>query len=528
MDTFERLIFDTAKQLNKIHVFRKHEEIAILSLAVVPGPKPLVIVGGGGHRGAFIHSFELLTPRRIMAYNFLIGDREDYVWCLATFKHRGQIRLAAGCSDGGIRIFALPSGKQLSTIEGDDYAVYSMAAAEINGLPVLVAAGSDGSNLIDLSSGRRLGRLDFTDMAVHEVAFTVRNQKLAIVLANEYGTIQVCDEGLGVIAVIGRNDSPPRQMTMAVQNGQRLIVSARANGEISIFDSVSGEQVRRIAAHTDEITAIQVSELDGSPVVVSAGRDHAIRAFDLSTGQKVGGIEGLDDVIFCLSSIKDRGIRAVVTAENHGAVRVLDLIEGKELAQLGKHQSQATRVILHKQGEEEFVVSGGSYGEILISSLRTGTVVRKIQVAKQYVGVNSLAVSRLRGKLIILAGCYDGMIRVLDFQSGKLVSNWQAHPRYVFALGIFESDETIFVVSGGDDGRIRIFDLKSLAEVAMIDQDRCRVSSFFTFEHEGKFVVVAGGSDGVIRIVKLRKGSFDLEVPLSINLESGAYVRVRT
>ena len=136
-----------------------------------------------------------------------------------------------------------------TTSRGHTGGVYAVAVGEVDGTPVAVTGGRDGTVRVwDLRTG------------------TARGEPL-----------RGHADGVQAVAV-GEVDGTP----VAVTGGH--------DGTVQVWDLRTGTaRGKPLRGHTDSVWAVAVGEVDGTPVAVTGGRDGTVRVWDLRTGRQPAG-----------------------------------------------------------------------------------------------------------------------------------------------------------------------------------------------------------------------------------------------
>ena len=126
--------------------------------------------------------------------------------------------------------------------------MYAVAAAELDGRPVIISGSDDGTVRVwDLAAGTPIGQ-----------PLTGHTGRVWAVAAAEL-------------------------------DGRPVIISASVDGTVRAWDLAAGTPIGQpLTGHTGPVYAVAAAELDGRPVIISGGADRAVRIWDLATGTPVG------------------------------------------------------------------------------------------------------------------------------------------------------------------------------------------------------------------------------------------------
>ena len=181
-----------------------------------------------------------------------------------------------------------------------------MACAVLNGRPVAVTGGDDGTARVwDLASGRRLGEpLAGHDRAVRALACAVVDGRwLAVtgeddgrpvaVTGGDDGTMQVWDLASGgrLSEPLAGHDGAVRAVDCAVADGRPVAVSGGEDRTVRVWELASGRQLgKSMTGHQHWINTVACSVLDGRPVAVTGSHDRTVRVWDLESRQSLSTV----------------------------------------------------------------------------------------------------------------------------------------------------------------------------------------------------------------------------------------------
>jgi Caspase domain/WD domain, G-beta repeat len=178
-------------------------------------------------------------------------------------------------------------------LTGHDGYVRAVAAAELDGRPVVISGSSDGTVRVwDLASGAPVGD-PFTGHTggVHAVAAAELEGRPVVISGGDDRTVRVWDLASG--APVGDpftgHTNPVLAVAAAELDGRPVIISGSSDGTVRVWDLASGAPVGDpFTGHTGGVHAVAAAELDGRPVVISGGDDRTVRVWDLASGAPVG------------------------------------------------------------------------------------------------------------------------------------------------------------------------------------------------------------------------------------------------
>ena len=265
------------------------------------------ILASGSHDGT-IRLWDATTGEHMKT----LTGHADSVLSLA-FNSDGLI-LASGNYDGMIRLWDPTTGEHMETVRGHESAVRSIVFSP----DALILASGSADNTIrfwDTDTGRQKNFAEYTD-DVHSIVFSPNGHILAS--GNEDGTVRLWSvvtgaqrtlykpeySGEGVLSKlqqIQRKElrhweknseehdriygqySPARWIhSIAFSPDGHLIASGgRWQISISLWNAITGEHLRTLIGHTDDIHSVAFSP-DGR-ILASGSEDGTVRLWKLST-----------------------------------------------------------------------------------------------------------------------------------------------------------------------------------------------------------------------------------------------------
>ena len=172
-----------------------------------------------------------------------------------------------------------------------------MAAGEVDGTPVAVSGGPDGTVRVwDLRAGAARG----------EPLRGTKPRGLAVA-AGEVDGIPVAVTGGGLIAGAGLGPADRRGPRGIAARPHRRVEAVAAghvdgdpggghrhrDGTVRVWDLRTGAPLGKpLRGHTGVVDAVATGEVDGVPVAVSGDSDGTVRVWDLRTGAARGRVQG--------------------------------------------------------------------------------------------------------------------------------------------------------------------------------------------------------------------------------------------
>ncbi len=416
----------------ELHSFTGHTA-PVNGLAVSPDGKRFLSAGG---KDGTVRYWELSSGKELRVFRGHKGEVTS-----VSFSPDGKLAVS-GSYDRTVKVWELATGKELKSLPAGEVSVFSVSVSP-DGKRIL--AGSRNMSLWDLATGRELLKLDGKVNWVSKVAISSKGKKM--LSGNFDGTVTLWDSGTGKRIRVFKGTKgavtalafSPNGKTMLdsridgpltlreVETGKelfnsdgqggaafspdgRFIVSGDSGNRINIWDSVSGQMIKRFAAHTDKILSVAFSP-DGH-FILSGGKDKTVRLLDADSGRELKVIRSFRYHVNSVAFSPDG--RLFLAGSGDNTARLFEVASGRQL---------------------------------------------KIW---QEISISSVAFSP-DGRSIMLSG-FDGMPKIVDVESGKTVTTLKGHKLNVYSA-VYSNDGKC-IVSGSGDGTVRIWDSLSGKEIS--------------------------------------------------------------
>ena len=247
---------------------------------------------------------------------------KEYYGCSVDFSPDGKY-LAIGCEDGSVSFWEVESGKEVRSFKGHTDDVNSVSFSPDG---KYLASGSDDYTvkLWEVESGKDIKEISVFDdysSGVGPVCFSPDGKYITIDLGNE---VKLWEISSGIIknefpgrdasftpdgkSIVGLNstDSPFYLIILDVESGKykiafssqdcfafraglssngKYIAVCDVKNKISLIDVDSGNIIRSLMNHTDQISCVNFSP-DGQ-YLVSGGVDGTVKLWDVETGELI-------------------------------------------------------------------------------------------------------------------------------------------------------------------------------------------------------------------------------------------------
>ncbi|MEU7744569.1 protein kinase [Nonomuraea sp. NPDC049158] len=310
-------------------------------------------------------------------------------------------------------------------LEGRQTWVLSVAVAQLDGRPVIVSGGYDGTvQVSDLATGTPVGE-----------PFKGHRGSVWSVATGEL-------------------------------NGRPVVVSGSRDGTVRVWDMRSGEPIGHpFKGHQASVESVAVGRLSGRPVVVSGSIDGTVRIWDMQSGEPIGEpVRDHQTWVLSVAVAQLDGRPVIVSGGYHGTVLISDLATGAPLAERpNAHHGPVESVTVGQLNGRPVAISGGGKGD---HTVRVWDVATGEPIGKPFKGHQSWALGLATGQLsdgrpVVISGGYnDQTVRVWDLATGEPIGKpFKGHRGLIESVAIGQLDGRPVAVSAGNDGKVRVWSL---------------------------------------------------------------------
>ncbi|OKJ14055.1 hypothetical protein AMK19_10235 [Kitasatospora sp. CB01950] len=404
-------------------------------------------------------------------------------------------------------------------LTGHRYTVDAVACTVLDGRPVAVTGGGDGTVRIwDLADGRPVGEpLIGHTGAVKAVACTVLDGHTVAITSAGEKTMRIWDlangEPVGT-PLTGHTDSGRGHIVNAVActrlNGRPIAVTGGDDYTVRVRDLTTGRPLGEpLTGHTEPVDAVACTVLDGRPVAVTGGGDGTVRIWDLADGRPVGepliGHTGAVEAVAC--TVLD-GRPIAVTGGREEAVRIWDLDTVQPVGRpAAGHVSHVKASVCTRLDGRPVAVTGSVDGRIRIWDLDTGAPLSR-PLKAHFGGVSTVACTQLDGRPVVVSAGNDQSMQVWDLGTRECIPqplDWTISR--VCSLACTQVDGRPVAVIGGWDGTVRVWDLDAQSAVGRpLTGHTAAVHAVSCAQLDGHTVAVTAGHDATLRVWDLGTG----------------------
>jgi WD40 repeat protein len=307
---------------------------AVYSVAVGEWMGRAVIASGGSDR-----TVRLWDPGTVQPPGRASVGQPGPVHSLAVSEVAGRTLVASGGSDGAVRLWEPHSGQPVGHIH-KEHRLFSMAAGKHGGQTVFALGISGGMvSLWDPATGRSMRRLlmDHGNMAESVAVAELEGRPVIVALGGD-GTLWLWDLPAGGTLSQPHWVRSIRSSRMAVGNldGRTVIATAGWNDRaVKLRAAATGTAiVEPLPNHGTSVISLALADLDGRGVLVSGRDDGAIWLTDLTNAQPscerlVEPLRGQDRYVRSVAVGKSEGKSVIVSGHDAGTVRIYSM-SGRE------------------------------------------------------------------------------------------------------------------------------------------------------------------------------------------------------
>ncbi|XP_058814991.1 WD repeat domain-containing protein 83 [Topomyia yanbarensis] len=238
--------------------------------------------------------------------------------------------------------------------------------------------------------------------------------------------------------------------------------------KIKLWNALNGLLLKTYGGHAGEV--MDAAGSCDSSFIVSGSTDKSIIYWDVSTGLPVRRLRGHAGAVNCVKFNEDSSIAVSGSTDNTVSCWDVRTRKLEALQTMREAKDCITSLIV----TEHKIISGSLDGSIRQYDLRAG------ELTCDTIGVPITHIIQTKDGQCILAACMDSTIRLIDSDSGELLSEYKGHKTedYHIECGVIQSDSNI--ISGSSEGCALIWDLLEGTELRRLQMNSGVVHSLST------------------------------------------------
>ncbi|MBD2121480.1 eIF2A-related protein [Trichocoleus sp. FACHB-262] len=361
-----------------------------------------------------------------------------------TFSPDGNL-LATGEIDGILRLWHVPTGRQIFTWKGHSSWVSSVAFSPDGS--ILASGNYDHTiRLWDIATKTYLRMLEGHNSWVQHILFSPDGQFLFSASSDQTVKIWQVNSGVCLKTLIGHS---ARIWKLALSPDGRLLASSSSDGTIRLWNSHTGNCLRVLQGHQHWVRFIEFY-LDNQ-ILLSIGDDETVRRWDCGTGECLAILPSHIDVVFSSACDPTGKLLAMTDSKNRAQLWNVETWRCEKL--LEGHSNQISAIAFSPDGV--ICATGGEDQILKLWDVKSGQLIRTFHGFKDE--IFSLAYAHDRRWLA--SGHHNGMIRFWDFSTEEAGKTLKGHTAKIWSVA-FNSDSSM-VASGGSDLSLRLWDTET-------------------------------------------------------------------
>jgi WD40 repeat protein len=410
------------------------------------------------------------------------------IWSVA-FSADGR-RVLTGSADQTAKLWDAETGKELRSLAGHSDDVYSVAFSP-DGRRVLTGSWDHTAKLWDAETGKELRSFAGHSSSVDSVAFSPDGRRVLTGSSDYTAKLWDAETGKELRSFAGHSSSVD---SVAFSPDGRRVLTGSSDHTAKLWDAETGRELRSLTGHAYAVLSVAFSR-DGRRVLTGSS-DHTAKLWDVATGKELRTFTGHSDLVLGVALSPDG--RRVLTGSQDNTAKLWDAETGKELRTLTGHSSPVESVAFSPDGRRILAGSGDKTAKLW--DAETGTELRTFRGHSG--GVTSVAFSPDGRR--ILTGSWDHTAKLWDVETGKELRSLKGpETRHIDegVIAVFSPDGRR-VLTGGDDNAVKLWDAETGTELRSF----MGVGTGFAFSPDGRRVLTAA-SDETARLWDAETGT---------------------
>jgi WD40 repeat protein len=269
---------------------------------------------------------------------------------------------------------------------------------------------------------------------------------------------------------------------------------------IKLNDSSSLDEVRELTGHSGLVGTLAWSP-DSATLASGAINDNIIRLWDPATARLLRTLEGHSGWIRSLAFSPDGKLLA--SGSTDMTVRLWDVATGKSLQTLAGHTDLLGGVAFSPDGKS--LASGSRDGSVRVWDVATGRQREGFKFQAPFVQGSTTIREWMTGVAYspdgkqLAAGSTDGIVRILDPDTGEERRQLTGHTGWIVIRGIVFSSDGKTLATASIDGTIRLWNPATGEQIAKLQGHRLQIIAI-SFSSDGKHLVSSSDEEGRILV----------------------------
>ncbi len=395
-----------------LQVIPAHNKLGVPGVAYSPDGRFLASIGLGD--AGFVRIWDLSTGQMVREMQDVVGDIGSSVDYSPDGEHLATVwsgKVIVWETATGRQLFNWP-GQVMGDVDRIDFNPQGtlLAVANFDGLPTV----------FDLESGTVAYTLPGHEAVTEAIAFSPDGRQLAT--GDNDGVVILWDAATRQPLATFPHDGKVHAVAFS-PDGQRL-ATAGENGKLTVWD-IPGE--RLLLSLPTRSGMYDVAFLPDGERIAGTHQDGSTAVWDASGGQLLLNLVGHGSTVISVATSPDN--RQIATGGYDGTVRVWDTAPGHEYLTVAAHEGTANGVAVSPDSTR--LVSVGGDGAAKVWDAASGVLALTLQLPDP-ARLTSVALDPSGERAAI--GSSDGRIAIMDMDSGKQLSSFDAHDDEIWGL----------------------------------------------------------------------------------------------
>jgi len=428
--------------------------------------------------------YDVATGRTLREY----GGHAGQVFAVSFNRDSSQI--ASGGDGGTVIIHDLISGFNVRSYTAPDAGtIFAIDYSPNNG--VLAVAHESGEVILwSLRTHEMLSRIQAHEARVWDVEFVADG--LRVVTASDDSTARVFDVLSGNELVVF-DGHPQRIHSVDIADGRGIVATAGAgDNSIYLWDLATGETIRRIPGHADQVYDAQFTPNEQE--LVSVSQDATLRVWDVDSGIETERLQGHLAATRTVAISPYGGLAATGSYDN--TVRLWDLNNGAVIGRNFGHTDDIYDVAVSPDGTQ--ALSGSWDNTVILWDLQRNSAMQRLTGHDDWIREVAFAPDMQTA----ISGSYDQTVIVWDLTTGEALARLP-HEGRIWTVDYSPLGD--YFASGSQDGIVKVWDAATNDLVWELEGHPAWVRGI-DFSPDGQQLITVSGVDISTRIWDLNTG----------------------
>ncbi|MBN1804316.1 MAG: protein kinase [Sedimentisphaerales bacterium] len=427
-----------------------------------------------------------------------LRGHKGWVDCVA-ISPDGKRIASGGQTDHAIKIWDRETGKELINIPEAHLDIIRCVSFSPDGKRLISGSADKTVKVRDVQNRSEILNLEALE-TVWDARFSPNGKVIAYVggAYERMNGITVCDAITGEILKIlsGHTDEI---RSLAFSPDSKKIITGSTDGTIKIWDIGTGIESTTIHGHKEGILAISLSRPDGKRII-SSGRDNVIKVWDTGTGKELLSIpEAHNGLGFIYSVAFSPDNRYICSGGWDQTIKMWDAATGENVLNFRGHDGWILSIEFSLDGRQ-IVSSGGGDGTIKVWDVTENHEITKL--SGHHSSISSIAFSQDGERLV--SGSQNGMVKLWNMMTCSEFMTLRSRQEENSIYSVAFSPDGRYVAAGGVAQTFQIWDTNSGAETIGFHGHEDAVETV-AFSPDGKYIA-SGGKDKTVRVWEVDTG----------------------